>query len=162
MICAIDSTFSAEVPPVATLARWRLEMTIVEGKNRQIRRLCTRAGLTVLRLLRWSFGPLTLENIAPGTVRQLSQQVACCTGPPASRRPSAQARRHQVRFTLWGRSAGSAGLLCCVDAARGRQRCAAGAAAAMDSALAGDCHNHATHSSYACVVLRLSPVPRAG
>ena len=50
-----------------------LEITLHEGRNRQIRRLCERAGLTVTRLRRIQEGPLTLGELKPGQHRPLTE-----------------------------------------------------------------------------------------
>lgn len=50
-----------------------LAVTIHEGKNRQIRRMCTRCGLTVKRLRRVQEGPLKLGNLPTGKWRDLSE-----------------------------------------------------------------------------------------
>ena len=50
-----------------------LRITIREGRNRQIRRLCERAGLTVTRLRRIQEGPLQLGDLRPGQSRPLTQ-----------------------------------------------------------------------------------------
>ena len=50
-----------------------LRITIHEGRNRQIRRLCERAGLTVTRLRRIQEGPLQLGDLKPGQSRPLTQ-----------------------------------------------------------------------------------------
>ena len=49
-------------------------ITIHEGRNRQIRRLCERAGLTVTRLRRIAEGPLQLGDLKPGQSRALTKQ----------------------------------------------------------------------------------------
>lgn len=49
-------------------------ITIHEGRNRQIRRLCERAGLTVTRLRRIAEGPLQLGDLKPGQSRSLTEQ----------------------------------------------------------------------------------------
>lgn len=49
-------------------------MTIHEGRNRQIRRLCARAGLTVTRLRRVQEGPLQLGELKAGQTRPLTAQ----------------------------------------------------------------------------------------
>ena len=49
-------------------------ITIHEGRNRQIRRLCERAGLTVTRLRRIAEGPLQLGDLKPGQSRALTEQ----------------------------------------------------------------------------------------
>ncbi len=51
-----------------------LEITLDEGKNRQIRRMLARLGVEVLRLLRVSIGPLQLGILAKGTYRWLSME----------------------------------------------------------------------------------------
>ncbi|UWQ18082.1 pseudouridine synthase [Jannaschia sp. M317] len=48
-----------------------LRLTITEGRNRQVRRMCANVGLPVLRLIRWSVGDWTLDGLAPGQWRQL-------------------------------------------------------------------------------------------
>ncbi len=49
-----------------------LEMTLHQGLNRQIRRMCRDAGLTVLRLIRTAQGPLHLGDLPSGTLRPLT------------------------------------------------------------------------------------------
>ena len=51
-----------------------LLMTIHEGKNRQIRRMCESVGLEVARLRRISIGPLKLGMLKPGTYRDLTAE----------------------------------------------------------------------------------------
>ena len=48
-----------------------LEVTIGEGRNRQIRRMFDAIGHPVMRLRRLSIGPLTIEGLASGTYRSL-------------------------------------------------------------------------------------------
>ena len=48
-----------------------LLMTIKEGRNRQIRKMCEAVGLEVARLRRISIGPLKLGMLKPGTYREL-------------------------------------------------------------------------------------------
>lgn len=50
-----------------------LEITIYEGKNRQIRRVMEALGLKVLRLLRVAIGPLRLGTLDKGGSRMLSE-----------------------------------------------------------------------------------------
>lgn len=50
-----------------------LEVTIHEGRNRQVRRMCQAAGLQVLRLCRIREGALQLGTLAPGTWRYLTE-----------------------------------------------------------------------------------------
>lgn len=48
-----------------------LQMTITEGRNRQIRKMCEAVGLEVARLRRSSVGPLKLGMLKPGEWRDL-------------------------------------------------------------------------------------------
>ena len=48
-----------------------LRLTITEGRNRQVRRMCAHVGLPCLRLVRWSLGDWSLEGIAPGEWREI-------------------------------------------------------------------------------------------
>ncbi len=51
-----------------------LTMSIREGKNRQIRRMCQAAGLRVVRLRRIGEGPLRLGDLPSGSWRYLTEQ----------------------------------------------------------------------------------------
>lgn len=51
-----------------------LQITIKEGRNRQIRKMCEAVGLEVARLKRTSVGPLKLGMLKPGTWRELTSQ----------------------------------------------------------------------------------------
>ena len=51
-----------------------LDITVGEGRNRQIRRMCDLAGLTVLRLIRIAEGPLQLGTLPTGAARPLTPQ----------------------------------------------------------------------------------------
>lgn len=46
-----------------------LEMTLREGKNRQVRRMTAKVGYPTLRLVRWAIGPWTLNGLQPGQWR---------------------------------------------------------------------------------------------
>jgi 23S rRNA pseudouridine2605 synthase len=48
------------------------EIVIHEGRNRQIRRMCSQLGLPVVRLVRAAIGGLQLTGLKPGTWRVLS------------------------------------------------------------------------------------------
>ena len=54
--------------------KWLLSITIHEGKNRQVRRMCAACGLFVHGLKRVSEGPLRLGKLRPGCWRYLSAQ----------------------------------------------------------------------------------------
>jgi 23S rRNA pseudouridine2605 synthase len=49
-----------------------LEITLTEGRNRQVRRMLEAIGSKVLKLVRVSLGPLTLEGLQIGQWRELS------------------------------------------------------------------------------------------
>ncbi len=51
-----------------------LEITLREGKNREIRRIFARMGHKVLRLLRISVGPVRLGKLRPGQWRKLTPE----------------------------------------------------------------------------------------
>ena len=51
-----------------------LEMTLSQGINRQIRRMCRDLGLTILRLVRVRSGPIVLGDLPSGTARELTGQ----------------------------------------------------------------------------------------
>jgi 23S rRNA pseudouridine2457 synthase len=50
-----------------------LELTIREGRNRQVRRMTAAVGLPTLRLIRAAIGPYTLDGLAPGSWREATQ-----------------------------------------------------------------------------------------
>src|SRR5207302_4885124 len=67
-----------------------LEITIREGRNRQIRRMLARLGHKVRDLTRVRMGPLTLHNLAPGQFRALTPREVRElheAGQPRERKP---------------------------------------------------------------------------
>jgi 23S rRNA pseudouridine2457 synthase len=50
--------------------RW-IEITISEGRNRQVRRMTAQIGFPTLRLVRWRVGDWTLDDLAPGAWRAI-------------------------------------------------------------------------------------------
>ncbi len=48
-----------------------LEITLSEGRNRQVRRMTAHVGHPTLRLIRWRVGDWTLDGIAPGEWREI-------------------------------------------------------------------------------------------
>ena len=67
----------ARVKKIGTTGKntW-LEITIKEGRNRQIRRMCWAVGHPVLKLKRICFGPIRLGNLKPGFYRDLTPAEA--------------------------------------------------------------------------------------
>lgn len=66
-------------PPKVTLfqaenGRAKLQVTIHEGRNRQVRRMCQAAGMQVTRLRRISEGDLRLGGLAVGKWRELTER----------------------------------------------------------------------------------------
>jgi 23S rRNA pseudouridine2605 synthase len=57
---------------VRRAGRGVLEITIHEGRNRQVRRMCEAIGHPVRELTRIAFGPLKLGELAPGAPRRLA------------------------------------------------------------------------------------------
>lgn len=47
-----------------------IEITISEGRNRQVRRMTAHIGFPTLRLVRWRIGSWTLDGVATGTWRE--------------------------------------------------------------------------------------------
>jgi 23S rRNA pseudouridine2605 synthase len=57
---------------VALVAPDALRVTIHEGRNRQVRRMCEAVGHPVRRLVRTRIGPLRVGSLAPGAWRELT------------------------------------------------------------------------------------------
>ena len=68
-------TAPAQVEQLAlTESNTWLEITIKEGRNRQLRRMCAKVGHPVMKLKRTRYGPLSLGNLKPGSYRRLSNK----------------------------------------------------------------------------------------
>jgi 23S rRNA pseudouridine2605 synthase len=50
-----------------------IEMSLTEGKNREVRRVLAHLGLQVSRLIRTAYGPFTLSGLAPGQVDEIDR-----------------------------------------------------------------------------------------
>lgn len=60
--------------------RWDFEVTITEGRKREVRRLCSSLGLGVERLVRTRFGPVELGDLPIGETRRLTARERSALG----------------------------------------------------------------------------------
>jgi 23S rRNA pseudouridine2457 synthase len=52
-----------------------IALSLIEGKNRQVRKMTAAVDLPTLRLVRYSIGKVTIENISPGEYIECSESV---------------------------------------------------------------------------------------
>ena len=58
-----------------------LSLTLYEGRNRQVHRMCEAVGLRLMRLTRFAFAGITIEGMRPGDYRQLDRgEIAMLRG----------------------------------------------------------------------------------
>ena len=62
-----------------------LEIVLLEGKNRQVRRMTAKIGHPTLRLIRWAVGSWTLAGLAPGQWRRAEDLPTACQPAPGRR-----------------------------------------------------------------------------
>ena len=67
--------------------RWEFEVTIAEGRNREVRRFCDALSLQVERLVRTRFGPISLGSLATGASRALAPRELRLLTEMADRSP---------------------------------------------------------------------------
>jgi 23S rRNA pseudouridine2457 synthase len=63
-------------PPIryrAAIPTSWIGMTLMEGKNRQVRRMTAQTGFPTLRLIRYRIGRITLDGLGPGDLRSLGR-----------------------------------------------------------------------------------------
>lgn len=87
-------------PPVRsrkTVPTSWMELTITEGRNRQVRRMTAAVGLPTLRLVRWQIGDWSVQGLAPGEWREVSVHLPASGARPAGRAhgPRPNARRNR-------------------------------------------------------------------
>jgi pseudouridine synthase len=73
--------------PEGTGRHW-IELSLAEGRYREVKRLCRAVGLVVQRLRRVAFGPLRLGDLPPGQWRELAAREVVRLGDPGSNRRS--------------------------------------------------------------------------
>ncbi|HCJ60436.1 MAG TPA: pseudouridine synthase, partial [Faecalibacterium sp.] len=80
-----------------------MEMTLKEGKNREIRRMCETVGLEVVRLKRNAEGVVKLGMLKPGTYRELTKaevnglRAAAAKGRAQTRSAAVQSKAAERR-----------------------------------------------------------------
>jgi 23S rRNA pseudouridine2457 synthase len=75
-----------------------IELILIEGKNRQVRKMTAAVGHPTLRLIRAAIGPLRLADLQPGSWRQVSPEevrslLAATNHAPAAAGSKARASR---------------------------------------------------------------------
>ena len=66
--------YTIRPPKIKVEGEGRLLVTIHEGRNRQVRRMCATAGMTVTRLIRIREGSISLGDLPKGKWRHLTQE----------------------------------------------------------------------------------------
>jgi 23S rRNA pseudouridine2457 synthase len=77
------------MPPVRerkTVSDSWLELSIREGRNRQVRRMTANVGFPTLRLVRIAIGEWSLEDLQPGQSRELTMHMPAARNKRVTRR----------------------------------------------------------------------------
>ena len=76
-----------------------IELSICEGRNRQVRRMTAAVGLPTLRLIRKSIGPYSVDGLEPGQHTYV-EPITTKTGNDSSKRPpNSFSKRARTRST---------------------------------------------------------------
>jgi 23S rRNA pseudouridine2457 synthase len=99
-ITALPEATTADLWPRTPPIRYRasiptswLALTISQGMNRQVRKMCAAVGLPCLRLVRVALGELAIGNLAPGEWRDLTPDEVVALRKTAGAGLSAPARQ---------------------------------------------------------------------
>lgn len=94
--------YRAEIP-----TSW-IELTISEGRNRQVRRMTAAVGFPTLRLIRYAIGAITLDGLQPGSCAEVDEQSLWNQFP--NPRPVGEQRRNRYGRRSAGKKGAASGL----------------------------------------------------
>jgi len=107
-VVALDEAATADLWPRTPPIRYRasiptswLALTISQGMNRQVRKMCAAVGLPCLRLVRVALGELAIGNLAPGEWRDLTPDEVAALRKTAGAGQSAPARQQARPYTSY-------------------------------------------------------------